>query len=108
MSSIDEYSEYDICEVTPTWLRDLFEQTGLYQRIIVGELSPVKIADGHPSPQQSGEPFCTRSQRLALYDEHGHQFAQVHQYLRTDGMIGASGKPDPKLILHEGTLYGVL
>lgn len=108
MSSLDDYSADDICEVTATWLRELFTETDLWYRSVIGELHTVKIADGHPSPSQSGEPFCTRSQRLVYVDRDGRAIAQVHQYLRQDGTIGASGKPDPKLILHEGTVYGAL
>jgi hypothetical protein len=29
----------------------------------------------------------------------------VHQYLRPDGTLGASGLPDPKLVVHEGVVY---
>jgi hypothetical protein len=35
----------------------------------------------------------------------GTEIARAHRYLRTDGTIGASGKPDPKRLVHEGTLY---
>jgi hypothetical protein len=38
--------------------------------------------------------------------EGDRQIAQAHRYLRPDGTIGASGLVDPKLILHEGTVYG--
>ena len=108
MSSLDDYSADDVCEVSPDFLRDLFAEKDLWYRSMTGELHTVNIADGHPSPSQSGEPFCTRSQRLAYVDDAGSAVAQVHQYLRQDGTIGASGKPDPKLILHDGTVYGVL
>jgi hypothetical protein len=29
----------------------------------------------------------------------------VHQYLRPDGTLGLSGRPDPKLVLYEGVVY---
>jgi hypothetical protein len=35
----------------------------------------------------------------------GKEIARVHQYLRSDGTIAASGKPDPKRLLENGTLY---
>lgn len=35
-------------------------------------------------------------------DADGNQIALVHQYLRRDGTLGASGLPDPKWLLHEG------
>jgi hypothetical protein len=107
MSSLDEFSADDICYVSPAWLCDLFEEKNLWLRSMTGDLHTVKIADGHPAPSQSKEPYCTRSQRLAYVDAAGHAVAHVHQYVRPNGSLGASGKPDPKLILHEGTLYGV-
>ncbi len=33
------------------------------------------------------------------------EVARVHQYLRLDGRLGASGLPDPKRILENGVLY---
>jgi hypothetical protein len=108
MTSLGDFSKHDICEVTPQGLRDRFAELDIWYRSISGDLSTTVIADGHPSPHSSGEPFCTRSQRLLYRDEHGNQVAQAHQYLREDGTLGASGVPDPKLILHEGTVYGAL
>ncbi len=63
------------------------------------------VKDAHPSPPLADEPICTKSQLLAYYDHDGNKVAEAHQYLRTDGTIGASGKPDPKEILHEGVIY---
>ena len=42
------------------------------------------------------EPPGTLSQVLEYYDADGQMLVLVHQYLRPDGTIGASGKPDPK------------
>lgn len=108
MSSLDDYSAEDVCEVSPTFLRKLFNESDLWHRSMIGELHTVKIADGHPAPSKSGEPYCTRSLRVAWVDEDGNALVHVHFYLQKDGTIGGSGKPDPKLMLHEGTVYGVL
>jgi hypothetical protein len=108
MASIDDFSVEDICEVSPKWLRGLFAELDLWGRSIHGDVRTLKIADGHPSPADSGEEFCTRSQRIGYFDANGNQIAQVHQYVHRNGSLGGSGRPDPKLILHEGTLYGVL
>lgn len=72
-----------------------------------GELSEQLLRNGHPSPERSGEPFCTRSQIIAYFDAEGNQLAIVHQYLRPDGTIGASGKPDPKRLRQGDTIYYV-
>ena len=79
---------------------------GLYwERAQSGELSEKLIRDGHPSPLASREPPCTQSQIIAYLDTKGRKVAIVHQYLRKDGSLGGSGKPDPKKLFHEGILY---
>jgi hypothetical protein len=42
---------------------------------------------------------------VSYRDTGNFEIARVHQYLRTDGSIGASGRPDPKRLFEEGTLY---
>jgi hypothetical protein len=49
--------------------------------------------------------MCTRSQYLIYVDNNGKKVAGVHQYLRPDGKLGASGRPDPKELLINGVLY---
>jgi hypothetical protein len=46
------------------------------------------------------------SQTVEYYDG-DNRVALVHQYLRPDGTIGASGRPDPKALLEDGILYFV-
>lgn len=108
MTSIDDFTDDDWCEVTPQWLRDLFHELNMIHKALIGELRPELIRENHPSPTNSGEPVCTWSQRLRYVDRDGNQVAQVHQYLQPSGAIGASGMPDPKLILHEGTVYAAI
>jgi hypothetical protein len=104
MGSLEEYSAEDVCEVSADWLRELFNKLGLTTR---GDVYATVISDGHPAPSRSGEPFCTRSQRLLYRTVEGDRaVAQAHRYLRPDGTIGASGLVDPKLVLHDGTVYG--
>jgi hypothetical protein len=35
----------------------------------------------------------------------GRTVARVHQYLRMDGSLGASGRPDPKMLYIDGVIY---
>lgn len=47
----------------------------------------------------------TRSQMISYRDSQDKEIARVHQYLKTDGTLGASGKPDPKRLLINDTLF---
>lgn len=69
-----------------------------------GELMAKPIRDSHLKTPSHGEEPCTRSQTLRFYDADGRWIVTVHQYLRRDGTIGASGRPDPKRFRHEGKI----
>jgi hypothetical protein len=86
-------------------LRRRFNDGGYWERARSGALATVVQRDGHPSPDQSGEPFCTRSQIVAYYDPALGRVAVVHQYLRQDGTIGGSGRPDPKQLIEGGVVF---
>jgi hypothetical protein len=45
------------------------------------------------------------SQMLSYRDSTGEEVARVHQYLRGDGSVAASGLPDPKRLYDGGVLY---
>jgi len=89
-------------------IRQLFNNGGYWSRAKSGELTEKLYWEGHPSPQRSGEPPCTRSQIVSYFDKVGREVARVHQYLRKDGRIGGSGQPDPKKLFHEGKLYAAM
>ncbi len=86
-------------------LRSYFKSAGYWEAVQHGMLTTKILRNGHPSPPLAGEPLCTRSQMIAYLDLGGNEVARVHQYLRPDGTIGLSGKPDPKRVVYNGTLY---
>jgi hypothetical protein len=86
-------------------LRNLFKSTGYWEQVQAGTMQTRLLRDGHPSAPLAGEPYCTRSQMIAYIDAQGNEVARVHQYLRPDGTLGLSGKPDPKRVFYNGTLY---
>ena len=89
----------------PVWeLRRLFNERGLFEAAQQGTLSIRLRTDKHPARPKAAEPVCTRSQAVDYLDDSGRIIAVVHQYLRRDGTIGASGRPDPKQLLHDGEL----
>ena len=91
--------------VSAAELREMFNTGGYLQQIQDGQLQAVLRADKHPSAPRAQEPVCTRSQYTIYLDAEGQEVAHAHQYLRTDGNLGASGRPDPKRLLVNGILY---
>ncbi len=83
----------------------LFNDGNYWQKVKDGELSSIVIEDRHPSLTAANEPYCTLSQMVSYRDASGNEVVRVHQYLRRDGTIGASGKPDPKRLYQDGVLY---
>jgi len=80
MSSLDDYSAADVCEVSPS-------SSGSSQRLrplhrsMTGELHTVKIADGHPL-RRSRENLLYAQSAPRLRGHAGQCPAQVHQYVR--------------------------
>lgn len=91
--------------VSSAEMRRIFNEGRYWERAKAGELTSVILEDRHPSLTAANEPFCTYSQLISYRDTTGREVARVHQYVRPDGIIGASGRPDPKRLLHEGVLY---
>lgn len=83
----------------------LFNEGRYWEQVKEGTLQPVLKKNKHPSSTRANEPFCTRSQYIIYIDANGKKVAGVHQYLRADGQLGASGRPDPKELLVDGVLY---
>ncbi len=79
--------------------REVFNRRGLYARARDAEISTVVDQQYTPDPR-SGEPDGTVSQ-LVFYLLDDQPVALVHQYLRPDGSLGASGLPDPKVVVDE-------
>ena len=83
----------------------MFNQGGYERRVAEGELVARVLANGHPTPPRAPEPICTRSQMVGYFDVRNRKIAEVHQYVRPDGTIGASGRPDPKRLVENGILF---
>jgi len=92
-------------KVNATTLRQLFNNGSFWQRLKSGSLTACIVRQNHPSPPLAFVPYCTRSQLLSYHEKSGKKVAIVHQYLKPDGMLGASGKPDPKFVLYNGVRY---
>lgn len=82
--------------VSPDIIRKLFNEGQYYQKMLANELTVYLKKDSVLEKPPTGEPAGTRSQTLYYYDLDENFVAVVHQYLRPDGTLGGSGKPDPK------------
>ena len=94
-------ASFPIVRISARELRRRFNQ--LLENPPAG-LREVLWKERHPAPERSGEPTCTRSQMIS-YVCGGTEIARAHRYLRPDGSIGGSGKPDPKLLIADGKRY---
>lgn len=82
-----------------------FNEGNHWNRLKNGEYTAVIRKNRHPSLTAANEPFCTQSQMVSYVDQKNNEVARMHQYLRSDGTIGASGKPDPERLLDGNILY---
>jgi len=81
----------------------MFNKERYVERATRGEIQQVITREG--APRGIELPTGSVSQTVSYRDENNRELARAHQYLLPDGTLGASGKPDPKRILHEGKLY---
>ena len=80
-----------------TIIQQKFNKGQYFERLQKGEFTHTTFKCKHRSPKT--EPKCTHSQMLVYWESKVKPVALVHQYLRPDGKLGGSGKPDPKIIV---------
>lgn len=91
--------------IEATEMQKMFNDGAFWEKAKSGQFKMVPLENRHPALTAANEPYCTRSQMISYRDASDNEVARVHQYLRPDGTIGASGKPDPKRLFLDGTLY---
>jgi hypothetical protein len=101
-------SPIPIVRVTVAELRKRFNLGQYWEKTQTGELKAVVERERCPALPLANEPHGTRSQQVSYYDNDGNEVARVHQYMRLDGTIGASGRPDPKRLVENGIMYRIL
>jgi hypothetical protein len=94
----------EVIRVSAPQLRRMFDEH-CAESITAGHLQPILEKSDHPAPLRSGQPFCTQSQYISYRNPAGETVAGVHQYLRPDGTIGGSGRPDPKRLVVGDRVY---
>lgn len=92
--------------VPPGTIRATFNNSQYPKMIASGHLISQVIKDNIlQNPNLRGEPPGTRSQVIRYLNLAGQWVVVIHQYLRPDGSLGASGKPDPKRLRIAGTIF---
>jgi hypothetical protein len=89
-------------------IQRLFNNSKYPGMIARGQLIPRYLHDGQlkePEKRKYPEPYGTRSQTIRYYDSNRQWVVVVHQYLRPDGTLGASGKQDPKRLRIGNTIF---
>ena len=87
-------------------IRSLFNGSQYPALIANGSLVALPLRRTHlqkPSPHQG--PLCTHSEVILYQSNEKSLFVIIHQYLKPDGSLGASGRPDPKRIKIDGEIY---
>jgi len=90
--------------VTPTEMRQRFNDGHFWERLKSGEFKAY-IMQSRVSNSLPDETVEILSQMVSYRDSFANEVARVHQYVRPDGSIAASGKPDPKRLFDGGILY---
>ncbi len=82
----------------------MFDADKIEQRAAAGELRIIVLKSHDARPELNMVPG-TQSQLIAYVAADGEHVSEAHRYLKPDGSLGASGRPDPKGLLRGNTLY---
>jgi hypothetical protein len=100
--------QFQIIRINEWEMRRIFNEGDYQGKVRRGELTEKLRRNTHPSRTEANEPFCTRTQEISYVDAEGKEIVRVHQYVRPDLTLGASGFPDPKRILVGETMYRII
>jgi hypothetical protein len=84
-------------------IRRIFnEELRVIERYEAGELL-LKVEESRPARNTAIKGWVpgTLSQNVLFFTQSGVLVAKAHRFLRPDGSLAASGKHDPKRVLHE-------
>lgn len=94
-------ADLPVRKAEPAELRRILNELRLWERSQAGEIL-TRVASRRPPHRSSGQPPGTESQMVHYFRLHDLQrIAVVHQFVRPDGSIGGSGRPDPKRLMLE-------
>jgi hypothetical protein len=94
--------------VSPKSIRERFNTSQYPSWIAQGLLKAETVRDTVLKDPPPGKgPPGTRSQFIRYFDQSRQWVVEIHQYVRPDGTLGGSGKPDPKRLVIGNTIYAV-
>jgi hypothetical protein len=79
-----------------------FNDGQYWERALSGELD-FAVLESRPSSMLPNEVLPIESQMISISSKDGRELARAHRFLRSDGTIAASRKPDPKRLFDEET-----
>ncbi len=85
-------------QACPWMVRTKFNEGQFVQRADRGELQ-LKVPRSYPTPSAQNQVPGTVTQKIEYWTPQGRRLAIAIQYLRPDGTLGGSGRPDPKLLV---------
>lgn len=90
--------------VSEAELRRIFNENRYFERMQEGEFRSRIVKQ---TRRRGGDPRVRNamSQTVEYWDRQGRRVALVHQYRMKDGRLGGSGKPDPKVVVHDDSIY---
>ncbi|MYA29069.1 MAG: hypothetical protein F4Z24_07220 [Nitrospira sp. SB0666_bin_27] len=99
----------NIIYASPEKLREIYKKSQYPKLIREGKLTREILKDNELDAERLNEtdfPSGTRTQTIIYYDfSNAELYVKVHQYVLPNGNIAGSGKPDPKVIVHNGIRY---
>ena len=88
-------------------MRQRFNEGGYWEKVQSGEWTAHPL-ESRVSDALTDEKVQITSVMLSYRDANGDEMARVHQYMRPDLSIAASGRPDPKRLVQNGILYRLI
>jgi hypothetical protein len=104
MSENSTPNKFKIVRISSTEMCRIFNDDGYWEKVKNGELQTF-LLEACISKLLTHETCEIQSQMLSYRDSTGEEVARIHQFVRPDGTLAASGKPDPKRLLKDGILY---
>jgi hypothetical protein len=100
-------SPFPIKRISVEEMRKRFNEGGYWEKVLKRDWTAHPL-ESRISDALTNETVQITSVMLSYHDDNGDEVARVHQYVRPDGSLAASGRPDPKRLVQDGILYRLI